>query len=253
MSAFDAYRDRHPHVRFAMHGGVLEMRVHTDEGPWRFSRGSHEDLGLAFEDVALDRDVRVVIFSGTGERFCADFDGASFEGVRDRAAGWESIIANSARLTEAFLRIEVPVISVINGPAITHAHLPVLADVVLAASDATLRDAVHFVRGMPPGDGSHLVWTALLGPNRGRYFLMTGESLSPLEAQRLGVVGEVLPRAGLMPRARALAMEWAKMAPPALRATRRLLNQSWRESVTAGLHQGLMSDAFSTWAALERR
>ena len=39
----------------------------------------------------------------------------------------------------------------------------------------------------------HIVWPLLLGVNRGRYFLLTGQKLSAREAQTLGVVSEVVP------------------------------------------------------------
>ena len=53
---------------------------------------------------------------------------------------------------------------------------------------ASFQDAAHFLLGGVPGDGVHIVWPALLGPNRGRYFLLTGQSITASEAQGLGIV-----------------------------------------------------------------
>ena len=75
-----------------------------------------------------------------------------------------------------------------------HAEIPVLSDIVLASENATFQDAPHFPRGVVLGDGVHVVWPLLLGQNRGRYFLLTGQTLSAQEAHELGVVAEVLPR-----------------------------------------------------------
>ena len=84
------------------------------------------------------------------------------------------------------LEIEVPVIGAVNGPATIHAEIPVMSDIVLASQTATFQDAPHFPRGVVPGDGVHVVWPLLLGQNRGRYFLLTGQTLSAHRGNGLG-------------------------------------------------------------------
>ena len=54
--------------------------------------------------------------------------------------------------------------------------------------------SLHFPHGLVPGDGMHIVMPLLLGMNRGRYFLLTGQTLSAQEAKDLGLVAEVLPQ-----------------------------------------------------------
>ena len=60
---------------------------------------------------------------------------------------------------------------------------------------------------------SQIVWQELLGPNRGKYFLMTGQKLSAQEALDLGVVNEVVPRDQLMTRAREHAEKLLALCP----------------------------------------
>src|ERR1700752_1174112 len=105
------------------------------------------------------------------------------------------------------LDIEVPVIAAVNGPALIHAEIAVLSDIVIASDNAEFQDAPHFPNGLVPGDGVHIVWPLVLGVNRGRYFLLTGQKLSAREAQTLGVVSEVVPRERLLNRAREIAEE----------------------------------------------
>ena len=181
------------------------MRFHTDGGPMRWNATVHREAGDAFADVAGDRDTKVVIVTGTGDSFCAEIDGASFAGRK----AWEPIWWEGKRLLKCLLDIDVPVIGAINGPALIHAEIPLLADIVIAADTMTIADKAHFRTGSVPGDGVHLIWPYLLGPRRAKYFLMTNQELSAAEALQLGVVNEVVPaaagartRLGARPRVR---------------------------------------------------
>ena len=114
----------------------------------------------------------------------------------------------------------MPIIGAINGPALIHAEIPVMSDIVLASENATFQDAPHFPRGVVPGDGVHVICPFLLGQNRGRYFLLTGQTLSAQEARELGVVSEVLPRERLLPRAWELAQQLLQQPDLTLRYSR---------------------------------
>ncbi|MGJ3628410.1 enoyl-CoA hydratase/isomerase family protein [Sphingomonas sp. MMS24-JH45] len=106
-----------------------------------------------------------------------------------------------------------------------------------------------------PGDGVHLVWPALLGPNRGRYFLLTGETIDAVEAQRLGVVAEVLPPDRLMARAREIAARLARQSDLVLRHTRTLLTAQLRRSMLDHLGYGLALEGLAAihhWPPGER-
>jgi len=78
---------------------------------------------------------------------------------------------------------------------------------------------------MVPGDGMHIIYPLLLGLNRGRYFLLTGQTLNARQALDLGLVSEVLPRQQLVARAWELAEQLAQRPPLVLRYSRVLLTQ----------------------------
>ena len=92
---------------------------------------------------------------------------------------------------------------------------------------------------MVPGDGMHIVYPLLLGMNRGRYFLLTGQIITARQAQEMGLVNEVLPRADLLPRAWALAEQLAQQSPLLLRYTRVLLTQQIKRQMLDLLGYGL--------------
>lgn len=244
MSSLSDYEEAFERISFRREDGILEIRLHTNNGSFIFDEQTHNEFGTAFHAVAHDLENRVVILTGTGDRFCADLDYASFYETRrfDPESHWIRIRNDGVRMLAAFLDIGVPVISAINGPAVSHSELPLLADVVLAADTTVFQDATHFIAGLPPGDGMHIVWTTLLGLNRGRYFLMTGQKLSAHDALQAGVVGEVLPRDELLPRAWAIARDWVKHRPLNLIGTRAILTAEWKRKMADYLHSGLTNE-----------
>ena len=140
------------------------------------------------------------------------------------------------------LDIGVPMIAAINGPALRHSEMPLMCDIVLASDDATFQDSAHFVNDLLPGDGMHVVYPLLLGTNRGRYFLLTGQTIGADEAKQLGLVSEVLPRQRLMPRAWELAEYLANKPPLVARYTRVLLTMQLKRQMEDMLGLGLLME-----------
>ncbi len=229
--------------------GVLSIRLHTNGGPLIWGAIPHAELGELFAAVASDRDNRVVVLTGTGDAFLSlppgDGPGALARGEYP-AEIWDRIIREGNRLLNQLLDIEVPMIAAVNGPATVHSELAVLCDIVLATDATFFQDAPHFPGGLVPGDGMQVIWPLLLGPNRGRYFLLTGQKLFADEAKQLGVVGEVLTADALMPRAMALAAELASRNPVLLRNTRHVLTRPLKRALAHDLHTGLALEAIAS-------
>jgi enoyl-CoA hydratase/carnithine racemase len=222
-------------IELTRRDGVTEVRLHRDGGPLWWNPVSHREIGDAFAELAMDRETKVVIITGTGDAFCPGIDRASFAGRET----WEPIWWEGKRLLKSILDIDVPVIAAVNGPALIHAEIPVLADVVLAADTAVFADKTHFTTGSVPGDGAHLIWPWLLGSHRAKYFLLTAQEITAAEAKELGFVAEILPPGELMERAWELAAEWAQKPLALLRYTREALNVFEREHLLSGLSHGL--------------
>lgn len=257
----DEYRDRWKTAEVSRDdAGVLTIRMHSRGEPLWWGGLPHKELPELFAAVASDRANRVVVLTGTGDSFITLLPGGPGGLARGEIspAGWDQIIFEGNRLVDQFLAIEVPVICAVNGPAVAHSELAVLGDIVLAAEHAYFQDAPHFPGGLVPGDSMQIVWPLLLGPNRGRYFLLTGQKLPAAEALQLGVVGEVLPADQLLPRAYELAAGLATQNPVLLRNTRHALVRPWRRAMADDLHTGLALEAIASlssaqWYARQER
>lgn len=245
MTQLSDYADKYRNVKFHRADGILQMTLHTNGGPltWGAVKGSvHGQLPEAFYDVGNDLENRVVILTGTGDVFCAqfNFDELPELGKTMSHDDWYNITHEGKRLLTNLLDIEMPVIGVANGPALVHAELIALSDIVLAAEHASFADIAHYPGNTVPGDGAHTTWLSLLGPNRGRYFLMTGEQIPAAEAKTLGIVGEVLPAEKLLDRAWELARMLAQKPDRVLRYTRVALTQRLKKQMLDELGYGLL-------------
>ena len=223
MTRLEEYAEKYSRIRMERRDGILQMTFHTRGGSLLWNREVTEELSAAFADVGTDAENKVVILTGTGDDYCAGNEG-SYPRVKTPQQ-WEEIYWPGKNIHKNLLDIEVPVIAGINGPALVHAEVPLLSDIVLASENAAFRDS-HMAPGrLPtvPGDGVHVVWPLLLGLNRGRYFLLTAQTLNAREALELGVVNEVLPAEKLLPRAWELAEQLAEKPVLTLRYSRVVL------------------------------
>ncbi|HZZ48782.1 MAG TPA: enoyl-CoA hydratase/isomerase family protein [Pseudonocardia sp.] len=221
--------------------GVLLVTVHTEGKSLVWTAQAHDELAYCFNDIACDPDNSVVVLTGAGENFCAEIDFSSFE--LGTAASWSHIIFEGQRLINNLLAIEVPVVAAINGPALQHPEIPVLSDITIASETVTFQDAPHFPLGIVPGDGAHVTWTHVLGPQRGRYFLLTGQVLDAQRALEYGVVSEVLPADQVLARAKELAATIASKPPLARRYSRVVLTREIKRLMHDQLALGLTHEA----------
>ena len=182
------------------------------------------ELSDAFENLAADHAIRVILLAGAGGRaFVAGAD------IRELAA----LTAEEGRVfalrgQDVFRRIETlgkPVIACIQGFALGGGcELAMACTLRLAADDARLGQP-EVKLGIMAGYGGSQRLPRLVGRGAGLKLLLTGAIIDAREALRIGLVDEVLPAAELMQRAEALAQEIAANAPLALAETLRAVDE----------------------------
>ncbi len=258
---FDDYANRYECVSMEREEGILLLTIHArgaKEKSCVWSAKPHEELSHAFDDIARDRENQCVIITGAGDAFCAEMH-SSIAGLSRYSEGnlspemfekMDEAGHDGRYLLINHLNIEVPMIAAVNGPAFIHAELALMCDIVLAAENCEFQDAPHFPSGLVPGDGVHIIWPLLIGPNRGRYFLLTGQKLSAREALKLGVVSEVLPRAALLARAWELARDICKRPTLARRYARVAMTQALKRAMIDGLGYGIALESLGMMAGV---
>ena len=207
-------------------GDIVIVTLNGPEVGNRVDRNMHREIEDIGHELIYDRDVRAVILAGAGKDFCA---GPDVEHILSRAetkynnVGVNMEMMRSAmRIVENILDIRAPVISAVQGRA--HgmgATLALFADIIIAADDATFSDD-HVTQGQVAGDGGACMWPLLIGPARAKWHLLTGDPITAVKGEQMGLVNQVVPAAQLMPAALAvaerlcalppLAVKWSKMA-----------------------------------------
>ncbi len=248
MKRFEEYANKYETVRMERRDGILQATLHTGGQSMVWAEVPHREVGYAFADIGSDPENKVVILTGTGDAFIARGPGpkppwAMAPEDSDREWDvhelWDKTYWEGKKLLMNLLDIEVPVISAVNGSARVHSEIPLLCDIVLADERTVFQDGGHFPRGIPSADGVHIVFPLLMGWNRGRYFLLTGQEIDAKQALDLGLVNEVLPPDRLLPRAWELAEQLAKQPTLNLRYTRVALTMHLKRMLQDYLGYGL--------------
>src|ERR1700731_3482904 len=221
MSSFEDYANKYKSVRMERRDGILQVTLHTEGKSLRWGFLPHGELPEAFRDIGSDRENKVVILTGTGEEFSGPraTPGTSSFPARPSIERIDRIHWEGRHLLMNLLNRWGAMISAINGPAWPHSEIPLLCDIVLATDTVQFQDSAHFNSEVVPGDGMHIVYPLLLGMNRGRYFLLTGQTLDAQKAHEFGLVAEVLPPDKLLARAWQLAEEIAARPRSLVRLT----------------------------------
>lgn len=236
--------------------GVLWVTLDRPERRNAISPEMHAELTPLFRRIADDRETRVVVLTAAGEKaFCV---GADFGGMQDNleagayADGFPELMIGSAQLVRAQLAVPQPMISAINGDAIgLGATLALFCDITLMADHARLADP-HVNAGLVAGDGGAILWPMLMGLNRGKEFLLTGDMMDAAEAHRLGLVNHVHPAADLAAAADALATRLAHGPQVAIQFNKRLANAEVVERVNRLIDASLAMEAITFTTADHR-
>jgi enoyl-CoA hydratase/carnithine racemase len=244
VASLDEYSKHYDQLKLERRDGVLQVTLHDGKGKrMLFDGPAHFELETICDDIAADLENKAVIFTGCDGAFIdgIDFNFPPFPpgGVPGNAQ------EHGIRLIEGLLDIPMPTIAAVSGPATVHAEVAVLCDIVLASESAVFQDLPHYIQDVVPADGVHAVWPSLLGPNRGRYFLLTGEKIGAEEAKSLGFVQEVLPEDDLLPRAWELATRIATKPVQVNRYTSIAIRQDLKRRILADLALGLTLEVLS--------
>ena len=204
--------------------GVLLITINRPEKYNAADEELHGELARVWTDVAADPDTRVAVITGAGKAFSAGGDLAMVERMAGDYDRVSHMLKEMSELVYNMINCDKPIVSAINGVAVGAGTVAaLLADVAIAAEDARIGDG-HVKLGVAAGDHAAIIWPLLAGMAKARYYLLTGEMITGAEAERIGLVAKALPKDQVLDEALRVADQLATGAQPAIRLTKRVLN-----------------------------
>lgn len=224
-------------LRFAQTGAVLTVTIARPQALNAVNATLHTELSRVFGEIAQDASVDAVVLTGEGRAFSAGGDLQWFRDITPTQL--DALFVEARRIIVDLIELPQPIIAAVNGAAAgLGATLALFCDVVYAAEDAKIADP-HVRIGVTAGDGGAAIWPLLVSLARAKEYLMTGDSLTAVDAERIGLVNHVVPAAQLVATAQAMAQRLAQGSRMAIRSTKAALNKHLRASVNLVLDTSL--------------
>src|SRR5262245_11697527 len=210
--------------------GILRVELNRPERKNALTASMYTSLAEIFEDADKDEAVRVVLWHGAGDSFSAGNDVGDF--LKNPPGPGES---PQARLMDAFVRFEKPIVVAVQGVAIgggttmlTH------CDFVYAGESAKFQ--LPFINlALVPEFGSSYSVPARIGHLRAAELFLLGERFDAPRAAELGLVTRVVPDQHLFATATETAQKLAAKPDGALRASKRLIKRAFIDEVRAAI------------------
>lgn len=232
----------------ARDGAIVTIALNAPEKRNAIDLEMHAELEAVWPDLAADQTIRAIILTGSGGAFST---GGDIGSMADRAGSPEGLVhslklpAMTRRLFSNILDTPQPIIAAVNGHATgLGATLALFADVSFISEAAKFGDS-HVKIGLVAGDGGAVIWPLLVGPNRAKEFLMLGRLISGAEAHKLGLINHAVPADQVLTRARALAEEYAALAPLAVQWTKLAVNRVIRAQMDMVLDASIALEMMS--------
>jgi enoyl-CoA hydratase len=252
-------------VRYEVDGPVCTITLDRPESANAQNTRLLDELDAAFDRAGADDDVRVVVLAGEGKHFSAGHDlkelltkSDDWAKMRDTAEG--KLRHEQVMYFDRCVKIRdfrKPTIAAVQGAcSAAGLMLACMCDLIVAADDAEFSNPVLRMTGAAV---ELLVEPWELGPRKAKEFLLCAETIDAPDAERLGLVNKVVPRAELDGAAREMADKVALVPPVTAQAVKDSINrmldlqgqrESWRYHFM--VHQFVSNTATALNAAKAR-
>lgn len=208
-------------VLISQNDTILELRLNRPAKKNALTSAMYGAMADAIEGAEKDDAIRAVLLSAEGDIFSAGNDLADF--VQAATTGSTEALDNVVRFVDAFAMSEKPIVAAVSGDGIgIGATILLHCDIVVIAEGATLKMPFTSL-GLTPEAGSSLLTPRLIGDKRAFMMVALGEPLSAEDAVKFGFATVLAEPQHVDARARQAAECCAKVAPDAMRITKRLL------------------------------
>lgn len=230
-----------PEVLYATGDHVATITLNRPERMNTISGPMLRQLTERLLEADADRDVRVIVLTGTGRAFCAGLDLSEVVrpsqpgDISNTNAGFNDLDLRNTPPTVLF-NLGKPTICALNGSAAGYGMDTALGcDIRIMAQSAKMA-AAFTKRGIVPESGGTWFLPRLIGWSKAAELIFTGRTLTADQCLEMGLISRVVPDAELAAAARALALEIAANAPMAVQASKKMMRMGLGEGFNDHVH-----------------
>ena len=217
------------HIIFSIEDSVARITLNRPDKLNAFNREMAMEMQSCLDESATLKEVRVVLITGSGKGFCAGQDLAE---ITDPSGPTMSQILSEHYnpIIRKIRAMAKPVIAGVNGVAAgAGANIALCCDIVLARQSSSFVQAFSKI-GLIPDSGGTFFLPRLIGWQKASALMMTGDKVSATEAEKMGMVYQVIPDDLFDEKIQQFSLQMAAMPTHALALTKHALNYSLANS-----------------------
>lgn len=205
-------------------GRIATVTINRPKSLNALNPATLRELSAAFGEIEGREDVGVVLLTGAGEKaFVAGADISEMRSFTPAQALEFALFGQG--ILERIERLPQPVIGAINGFALGGGCELAMACDILIAADTARFGQPEVNLGIIPGYGGTQRLPRLVGRNRAKEIVLTGDMITAQRAFEIGLVNRVVPLSGLMAAARETAEKILAKSPAAVRLAKMAMNR----------------------------
>jgi 2-(1,2-epoxy-1,2-dihydrophenyl)acetyl-CoA isomerase len=213
-------------ILFEIRNSVAYITLNRPEKFNSFNREMALLLQQKLDEAASLHEVRAVYLTGNGKAFCAGQDIAELVG-ENKIEISQILSEHYNPIVKRIRNMPKPVVAAVNGVAAgAGANIALCCDVVVAALSATFIQAFSKI-GLIPDSGGTFTLPRLIGWQKASALMMTGDKVSAIEAEKLGMLYKVFTDENFAEESRKIAINLSQMPTKGLAYTKHALNQSF--------------------------
>ncbi|WP_322969933.1 enoyl-CoA hydratase-related protein [Faecalibacter sp. LW9] len=229
-------------ILYTQEGGIATITLNR---PSVFNSFNHEmihSLQHQLDVATQDSSVRAVVLTATGKAFCAGQDLG--EVLEEKDIDFNKIVTeNYNPLVLKIRNMDKPVVAAVNGVAAgAGANLALACDIVVAKESANFIQAFSKI-GLIPDCGGTYFLPRLIGMQRASAMMLLADKVSAAQAKEIGMIYEFYTDDSFEEEVSKLASKLANLPTKGLAYTKKLLNQTFQNSIEEQLVQeGIFQD-----------
>jgi enoyl-CoA hydratase len=217
------------HLETELNGHVLVLTMNRPEAKNALSPEMLVGLADAWDRIDSDDEIRCAVLTGAGGVFCAGADLKAMNDSQNQSDAAQRMRGDAGLAWKALLRhhqLSKPLIAAVEGYSVAGGTEILQATDIRVAGESAVFGVVEATRALFPLGGSTVRLRRQIGYTKAMELLLTGETISATEAERIGLIGRVVPDGEALSKAMEIAEKVSSNGPLAVQAIKRSVQET---------------------------